>query len=469
MHAGSRHGIQAILVCGALVLSTGCEDDKASVDQPAEGSRADAGGKSDRPEASDAGDAGASDAGGDDADSSDKDRVYLYKVNVYHPDGTSAYALLRDTIDFEITVDDLDTAREFPGYTGMGVFSGDVVSADSESPFATKWRITEDRQWEQVGEPLNFGQYFMSESDGLNFHWQAVRGDDVYLFYGAERTSRAHWNVKDWRILDAYEDTNLPTKAGYELGNPGNRSNLRDFKGAVVWPFTLENDETGAAPKSYLAVYDPDTHAESAVIESSCPRIQQATKDEEGNLYFSTFSNDPSFAFYGDAAANCVVKVTPDGELDETFGNQDFRDATDGGILVGFRYLKDGKGVASVAHPDRLPEFDPDGPFDPEVACKIWICDDKPDQFDKTLWDVHVIDLAAGTSKIVTGWKEGEEPWYYTIYYPLDNRIFLNSQIVPNGEWADVYNGMYELDVETAKVTRLGQTVGDLQEVLRVR
>jgi hypothetical protein len=456
MYAHLKHGFGAIVVWSAAALSTGCGGDSDPVTQP------NGGAPSTPPSAA------VPSAVPSSAENGGSAPVYLYRLHVYHADGATAYTLLRNSIDPNVTVDDLKTAKEFPGYTGMAVIGGNVITGDSESPFTTKWRITEKLEWEQVGQPLNFGQYFMADENGLNFHWQAIRGNDLLLFYGAERTSRVLWNVADWKIIGNYQDTKLPKAAGWTLYNPGNRAQVRDFAGPVVWPFEYSDDVSERAEKSYLAVYDPATQAEKAILEVPCPRLQQTTKDENGNLYFSTHGNDPSFAIYGQAAPNCVVRVNTQGAVDEAFGRPDFRQAT-GGVHVNFRYMKNGKAVANVAHPERIPGFNPTGPFDPTVACKVWGCEEKPELFDRALWDIHVIDLASGTAKVITGWRAGEEPGFHSIYHQIEGRIFLGSQVVPDGKEDQTYNNMYELDLDAAKVTPVGKIVGDLQAIERVR
>lgn len=394
------------------------------------------------------------------------DPVYLYQIAVYGPDETLQYDVLRRTVDFNITVDDLKKAREFPGYTGIASIGGHVIAGDSESPFATKYKIGADLSWTQVGEKLNFGDYFMDDTDGLNFYFQSIRGKDMYFFYGSDRTSRLHWDVEAWKIIAPHEDTKLPLAAnGLTLGNMGNRTGVRDFVGPVVWPFTMTNEDGNKfSDKSWLGVYDPTTHVEKGVIEVPCPGIQQSTKDESGNLYFSTTGYDPTAALYGDAPASCVVKVKPDGTLDTTFPANDLK-AWTGSYGVNFRYLAKGKAVANIVHPERLIGVDFNGAYDPDVQCKVWSCELKPDAADPKLWDIHVIDIATGTSKIVTGFAPEHDVGWYSIYHELDGRWFVAVQV----ELETTNNVLYELNLDTATVTRAGQVAGDIFGVSRVR
>ncbi|HTV21238.1 MAG TPA: hypothetical protein VMG12_21275 [Polyangiaceae bacterium] len=395
--------------------------------------------------------------------------IYLYTVAVYAPDGTLQYSLLRHELNMAISVDDLATAREFPGYTGVAAIDGQVVTGDSETPFATRFSIGDDLSWTPVGERLNFGDYFSDDADGLNFYFQSIRGSDMYFFYGADRTSRVHWNTERWRIEGDHRDTALPTRAGWTLSSTGNRTGVRDYVGPVVQSYNMSNDATGlVSDESWLAVYDPDTHAERAVLEVPCPGIQQATKDEDGNLYFATTFNQPTLALYNRAPKPCVVKLKADGTLDESFAPNDLTAFTGGYYGVNFRYLRDGIAVANVLHHDRMTDVDFGGEVDPDVEVRIggrWT-DDGYLPEDASLWELELLDLNAGTSRVVEGFSPGHDVSFYTIFFQVDGRTFISVQ---HDVDSITHNAMYELDIDAARVTSIGEVVGDLAGVERVR
>jgi hypothetical protein len=124
--------------------------------------------------------------------------------------------------------------------------------------------------------------------------------------------------------------------------------------------------------------------------------------------------------------------------------------------------------VANVLHHDRLKDVDWDGEVDPEVAVEIggeWT-DAGYTPEDPTLWELELIDMEAGTSTPITGWKPEHDPNSYTIFFPIDGHVFISFQIDPFG---DPRNAMYELDVKTAKVKFVGDVVGELNNLERVR
>src|SRR5262245_58211867 len=122
--------------CTLLLLAgAGCGDD---ADAPSGGGEPDAG--------ETAGDAG----------ERESDAAYLYTLKVYGQDSTLQYAVVRDSIDFDITVQDLEQAREFAGYAGVSAIGGQVVVGDQETPFASRFDIAADLSWKQVGDKLNF-------------------------------------------------------------------------------------------------------------------------------------------------------------------------------------------------------------------------------------------------------------------------------------------------------------------------
>lgn len=445
--------------------SGGSQSGSASAKGGSTGTKGGSGGSSSKPAE------GGSDGEGGAGAAPAADPAYLYTVAVYAPDGTLQYSLVRSELNVEIGVDDLAQAHEFPGYTGVAAIGGHVITGDSETPFATKWEIGEDLSWKQVGNKLNFADYFTGDADGLNFYFQSIRGSDMYFFYGADRTSRVHWNIDGWKIVGDHQDTNLPTPpAGWSLGSTGNRTGVRDFVGPVLQTFNMSEDETGlGSDKSWIALYDPETHEEKDVIDVPCPGLQQSTLDEEGNAYVSTTFNMPTRALYGVEPASCVVKVKPDGTLDEAFGYNDLRDLTGGYYGVNFRYLADGKAVANVLHDDRVTDADfASGVVDPAVEIAIggqWT-DEGYIQEDTTFWELHLIDLEAGTSQIIEGFAAEHDVSYYTIFFQVDGHTFVSVQ---HDVESITHNAMYELDLDSATVTPAGEVVGDLAGIERVR
>jgi hypothetical protein len=462
------YALLVTLVMGALVQ--GCARGSGGDGADGENGEDPSGGRSSGGGAPGSGGQGRAGEGG--GGEKEEDPIYLFNIGLSDIDGNfTNYALLRNELNLEISADDLtkEKAYPFPGYSGIAVIDGHVIVGESSRPFAKKFDVSDDFVWTQVGNDLNFSDYVNNDTDGLNFYFQAIRGTDMYLFFGADRSSRKLWSVADWKLKDEYTDTELPNRAGWTLGSTGNRTSMRDWQGPIFQSFSLWNDETGiGADESYIAVYDQETHAEKSVIDVPCPGLQQQTIDEEGRVYFSTTFNTPVLGLYGEQPFSCVVRLNSDGTLDEEFGTNDMSAWTGGFYGVNFRYLKGGKAVANVLHHNRLGDVDWEGDVDPEVVVQIegeWTDAGFTPQ-DATLWDLEVIDLEAGTSKKITGFEEGHDDGSYSIFFQVEGRIFMSFQIDAFG---DPRNAMYELDVETAKLKYLGMIDGELGNIERVR
>lgn len=402
---------------------------------------------------------------GDDDDDGESP-LYITVVRVWGTDGSALqYAKVGSEIDLDFSEDDYDDAFELGGYSGITIQDGHVLIGDQETPFVYKYAISDDFEWEEVDEPLNLTDYYTESGDGFNDYFQAKKGNDQFFFYGPERTARLHFKVEEWAYADHYEDTNLPTREDWTLYNAGNRTGVKGFKDAIVWPFVLEpNDGIEGIPESYLAVYDGETFAETALIQPSCAELQQATMDENGNLYFSTTRRSPLPGLYGLSEPNCIVKVKPDGTVDESFGEngeQLLEDLTGGLPGINFRYIGGGKAVANLLDIDALVGADFDGDIQDEVFCQVEACADYGDEYpedlwtlnNEQLWESYVIDLETRTATKMTGY-DSAFPGYgnYRVYWTVDERIFFMG-------YGETGLALYELDPETAEVTLAGESL----------
>lgn len=470
------YGWPALALCALLAggAGAGCSDDDGG---PRSGGEAGAGGDAgEAGSSSTSGTAGAGAYGGEGSagEGPVEKPQYLFGISVAGDgDNGALYLMIQDEINLNVKLDDIPKANaiEFEPYTGFAAIDGHVIIGQSNAPIGKKYAVGEDGEWEQVGSDLHFDDYFTSAVDGLNFYFQAIKGTDMFLHYGSDRAFRKHWNVRDWKLLEDLEETALPTPpAGWSLGSTGNRTGMRDWKGAIFQTFNMSEDATwAAADQSWIAVYDAESFEETAVHEIPCPGLAQQTQDEEGNVYVSTTFNLPTLALYGVAPASCIVRLKPDGTLDEEWGNKNLAELTGGFDGVNFRYLGAGKAVANVLHHDRIENVDWDGDIDPAIVAQIegeWVGDDYTPE-NLTIWELELIDLEAGTSTPITGWDEDHDVGFYLTGATVDGRVFLNFQLDTYGlKPTDV---MYELDLETATVTKAGELEGTFAGLQRLR
>lgn len=411
------------------------------------------------------GEAGSNGEGGGAGDNQGPLPVYITGVRVWPNEGPALqYLKASHELDTNFTSEDFENAFETDGYAGVTIQDGYVLIGEEAAPFLRKYRITEDLEWEEVGEPLNFTDYYTDDGDGLNFYYQAQKQNDLFFFYGPpERTARLHYKAEEWRIIDTLEESNLPTRDGWLLRNQGNRTGVRDFHDVIVWPFVLFPDEevgTTGTPESYLGVYDGESGEELDVLEPSCADLRHSTIDENGNLYFSTRDRSPLYGLYGDSEPNCIVKVKPDGTIDEDFGDsgeETIENLTgDVGLPgINFRYLGNGKATAMLLNVDALEGADFDGPLQREVLCQTQWCEESPETENPELWESYVIDLESKTAQRMTGY-DANYPGYgnYRIYWNVDGVTYFMGYEKDGGTNLVIY----ELDPETAEVKLVGES-----------
>jgi len=388
-------------------------------------------------------------------------------------DNGSLYLMIQDEISLDLKIADIPNANaiEFEPYTGFAAIDGHVIIGQSNAPIAKKFAVADNGDFEQVGADLHFDDYFTSAVDGLNFYFQAIKGPDMLLHYGSDRTFRKHWNVRDWTLLEDLDTTSLPTPAtGWSMGSTGNRTGMRDWTGAIFQTFWT-NDDVSFTPieSSLIAVYDASTFQETGVYEIPCPGLEQQTQDEDGNVYVATTFHMPTLGLYGATPASCIVRLRPDGTADEEWGRKNLAELTGGFDGVNFRYVGGGKALANVLHHDRIAGVDWNGEVDPAIVAQVEgaFVDDVEIPPDATLWELELIDLEAGTSTPITGWEPGHDVAFYLTGAIVDGRVFFNYQLDTYGpKPTDV---MYELDLQTATVTKVGELEGTFAGLERLR
>jgi len=188
------------------------------------------------------------------------------------------------------------------------------------------------------------------------------------------------------------------------------------FDGPVVRPFSYhDQDWFRWADGSLLVVYDPETNTERSVIEVPCPGLDTITRDERGNLYFSTWEYPALHALTGTGRAPCVVRVTPDGALDAGWA-PDLATWTGGRQVMNVRYIGRGKAIGAVLHAEK---FGADFDFQAAVSDidAFW----GAYGLNYRLW---MFDLDAGTAEPVRGLPDEDLSPNYS-HAELDGRIFL--------------------------------------------
>lgn len=374
--------------------------------------------------------------------------VYALSSLVWGDVETTGYVTLTNTLDpaADLTLED---AREFPGYVTIASADGNLFVTTADTPVIRRFGVSEALTWEERGELSLINEGVLEGG----FSRQYMRRDQV-VYAEVDSAQHALWDPVGFEVLGSRFETQLPlARDGLDLFAAFNR-NYFVFDGPVMRPFSYhDQDWFRWAADSQIVVYDPDTHAERAVLDAPCPGLDTITRDESGNLYFSNWEYSSLHVLTGTGAAACVVRVNPEGNLDPEW-DPDLTQLTAGRQVMNFRYLRDGKALAAVLHAEY---FGADFDFASELATQ--------DAF----WDAYALnyrlwlfDLSAGTAEPVRGLPDGDVSPSYA-HSEIDGRIFL---LLEATDYSSAT--VYELSADGA-ATRRFSVPGSSYQWLRVR
>lgn len=345
--------------------------------------------------------------------------LYALLTQVFNDEDRTSYVQLTESLDDPIS---LDKAREFGGLTNIAAFDGDVLVSAGDQPLIKRYEISNDLAWHDTGDAVSFANYGLPE-DGANFYAQWFVDDHTtYLAYDGNK--RLLWDPTDFKVTRSISDSNIPLERdGLGLNASGNRAQI-SYEGDPTLQafFYVDPDWVRFSEVSLIAAYDPKTHAEVGVVEAPCSALGTATRDEKGRTYFATWDYDPTLVLYGEGPAPCVVRVNRDGSLDESF-TTDMTEWTGGRYSLNFRYIGNGRGIASVLHDEEL-DIDFSN-FDPatfvEVRDEVW---------SSGAWRVWIIDVEKGTGGPIEGIDVTIDPSFE--YARFDERTFM---FLPYDSW----------------------------------
>ncbi len=395
---------------------------------------------------------GAADAGGAEntvqrGEGDGAGHVYALSTLVWSDTDTTGYVVLSDTLDLGDV--SLSQAREFAGYTTLAVADGHLLVTNAETPVIHRFAVTDALTWEDRGQ-LSLINEGVTDS---GFYRQYMQRDRM-AYAELDAAQRTLWDPVGFELAGTETDTRLPLERdGLELFANFNRTYFV-FDGPVLRPFSYhDQDWFKWADDSLIVVYDPDLHAEEAVIEVPCPGLDTLTKDESGNLYLSNWEYSALNVLVGSGAAPCVARITPESTLDLGWAPA-LTSWTEGRHLMNFRYLRDGKAIAAVLHHERFGEnFD----FQSELSGQ--------DAF----WEAYglyyrlwMFDLDAGSAEPVRGLPDEDLPPSYS-HAEIDGRFFLMREASDFS-----HTTVYELDL-AGEATRRFEVPGSSYQWIKLR
>jgi hypothetical protein len=286
-------------------------------------------------------------------DGSTSEPLYALVTLVWSDEGPTGYVALTKTLDVPNVA--LEQAREFPGYTSVGVVDGHLlVNPSAEDPTIHRYQIDDDLGWADRGT-LSFANEGV---ESVGFFTQYIRRDhEAYL--DVDVTGRVIWDPVAFTILGRSADRVLPLQRdGLDLFANFNRTYFA-FAGDVLRPFSYHaQDWFTWGSDSKIVVYDAVTRDPKNVIDAGCPGLDTITRDESGNTYLGSWEYPALHPLMGTGAPPCVTRLTPDNSVDASW-NTDLGDMTGGRLAVNFRYIGSGKAIAAVLHAEEYgPDFD---------------------------------------------------------------------------------------------------------------
>lgn len=298
------------------------------------------------------------------ASSAGTEPVYALNVIVFDPSfEATTYVALSPSLSFG--ADPLEHAREFPGFQSIAAAGGKLLVSMEES--ITQYSLSDDLTW-QDGASLGFAEYGITQA---GFHDQFFL-DERTAYASSGHLNRVVWNPVELAITEFKEDSSISPEPedGLELQAAFNRTSWIPRSGPVMRPFYYRDENWFEfSPTSRIAVYDETTHEEQVVVDAPCSALENATQDEAGNTYFSTWNVRPTRFLYGLAPEPCLVRITPDGQLDDGFAPP-VSEWAGGRPSMVMRYLAEGKAVASFFHTEEI-EADWSAEYDPDVNDEV--------------------------------------------------------------------------------------------------
>lgn len=315
--------------------------------------------------------------------------LYVIATAISTDSGANTYVTLLDSLESQQL--DLGRAREFAGWSDLGVMGDWVFVSSGETPEVSRFVVGADQSLQADGT-VSFASYV---GDANFYNQELISPTKAYLLGEGELVI---WNPSTLQITGTLPYPELPTRDGilpYVALDRG--AVVRDGRMYVTVTWT-DTEQLNMLGDSRILVVDVENDAIVDVLTAPCPDLAVADRDEAGNLYFSNWVYSPGATLlYGDSPA-CMVRI-PSGSDSLDAWSLRFSDVNGNeGAVLG--YIGDGKWLFSsfLGDPD---EFDAqtDDWFD-------WLFGDT--------WQLELLDPESGTSTTVSALPRNGGGYYAT-------------------------------------------------------
>ncbi|PTL84461.1 MxcI [Vitiosangium sp. GDMCC 1.1324] len=366
--------------------------------------------------------------------------LYALATSIFDSDGATTYVSILESLDVQSVP--LDQAQEHGGFATIGAIGGKLFVGDGEAPEISRYAVGTGCTLNPDGR-LSFANY----GPAVTPLYKNVFVDTSTAYMQLEESRRIVWNPSAMEISGvadapglAAERDGLVVKAGFDRSTA-----VRD--GYSFQPFYwTDSSFYRFSPGSQIAVYSNADDRLVKLLDAPCPGLDMATRDENGNLYFSNWVFSAAAPVLEEGAPDtCAVRVKA-GELavDESWTHR-LSEIVGGRQIAGFRYLSNQVGIVAVLHDEQM-NIDENTTPSAITSGSNW-----------RLWRVN---LETGTGAPIEG-LGGIAGGYYA--FVLDGRTFL---LLPSADYAKTT--VYELGVTGAAEPRF-ETLGWAYQLVKLR
>jgi len=334
----------------------------------------------------------------------------------------TSYLNVVDSLDKQAL--DYSKAIERPGWADLWVHEGKVFVSSREEKTITKYSLSEEGELVEEGV-LNFSSYAVDVA-----FWSStfVAKDKAYMIENVD--AYIVWNPETMEITGMFDLPDLPERDGLvqRAGTLDRANVIRD--GKLYTPmYWSDDDYFRFSPDSRVVIIDIAKDEVVNTVEAPCAGLDIGSIDDDGNIFFSTWTSGVFEPLLGESEGNCVAKIAKGSEEAERAFT--FKEVAEGREGAAARNFRDGKLFLSIFHDERV-DFDaPDS--DPAML------------IGEKNWRTWVYDPAAAKAELVESldWNAGA-----TYVVPIGDAHYV---LVPGDEYAATTVVAVDKDLETSE------------------
>ncbi|HTU58187.1 MAG TPA: hypothetical protein VMF89_07130, partial [Polyangiales bacterium] len=237
----------------------------------------------------------------------------------------------------------LDDAREFAGNSDVWIMGKHAYVASGDAPAVTKYEVQENNELREVGS-VSFENFGVSDAAFWNNTF--VSETKAYLS-GTDASELIVWNPTSLEIEGTIEIEGLEPRGDlFARAALADRSNLVS-NGKLYRPiYWTDEDYAGRTEDSVIVVIDTKTDEVVNKIKVDATGMDYGTVDDDGLLYFSTWTGSVGTRLALDTPPTAFAVVDP--KTDTVKSITEFARVTGGHEGAAMKYVGDGQFVFSV-------------------------------------------------------------------------------------------------------------------------